>query len=520
MVTAMVSAPHHLASQTGRDVLAEGGTAVEAAVAMAATLAVVYPHMNGIGGDSFWLVSEADGRVHGVDASGAAAFAADDVLYARAGHQTIPWRGGLAANTVAGTISGWQALLQSDGGVFPLARLLRDAIRYATHGTVVTRGWAEIASGKSADLLDSGYRALFAPSGACLSEGALFKNSALAQTLGRLVQDGLQSFYDGPVAQDIAHDLAEVESPVTAQDLAAHKAIAVQPLSVRIQGAQLFNTPPPTQGMASLLILALFDRWQADVVDSFSHIHGIVEATKQAFAFRDSHIEDPAVMRMDCQAVLNDAGALDAMRAAMNPDRAAPWGQKPSGGDTVWFGAVDSRGQMVSAIQSLYFEFGSGVVLPQTGIVWQNRGASFVLEKTRRNYLRPGAKPFHTLNPAIAKFDDGRVIAYGTMGGEGQPQTQAALFSRYARYGVGLQAAVSAPRWLLGRTWGEDGTALKLEDRFDPTLYDRLRLAGHDVVLVEPFSSLMGHAGALVRERNGRLEGASDPRSDGAVAAC
>ena len=516
----MVTAPHYLASQSGRDVLAEGGTAIEAAVAMAATLAVVYPHMNGIGGDSFWLISEPDGRVHGIDASGAAALAATPALYARAGHRTIPWRGGLAANTVAGTLSGWQALLLTNDGTLPLARLLRDAIHYANNGIAVTKGWANIASSKAAELRDDGYRALFMLDGAPLAEGALFQNPALARTLERLVEGGLRSFYEGPLAQDVARDLAQAGSPVTAADLAAHKATTIRPLTVSIRGAQLFNTPPPTQGMASLLILALFDRMKADHADGFAHIHGLVEATKQAFRFRDSHVEDPTAMTMDCQALLDNPAVLDAMRRDIDPERAAPWGQKPAGGDTVWFGAVDGRGQMVSAIQSLYFEFGSGVVLPQTGIVWQNRGASFSLAQTGCNLLRPGRKPFHTLNPALAKFSDGRVMAYGTMGGEGQPQTQAALFTRYARFGIPLQEAISAPRWLLGRTWGEEAAALKLEDRFDPALCAALRAAGHSVEVVEPFSQMMGHAGALVRHRDGALEGASDPRSDGAVAAC
>ena len=297
----MVTAPHHLASQTGRDVLQDGGTAVEAAVAMAATLAVVYPHMNGVGGDSFWLVSEPDGRVHGIDASGAAALIADAALYARGGHHTIPWRGGLAANTVAGTVSGWQALLQSDDSALPLARLLRDGIRYARSGVAVTKSWADIASRKAAALRYGGYRALFEPEGMPLREGAQFQNPALARTLERLIEDGLQSYYEGPLAAEIAHDLALAESPVTAADLAAHKAVAIRPLSVGIRGAQLFNTPPPTQGMASLLILALFDRMKADHADGFAHIHGLVEATKQAFRIRDSHIEDPALMTMDCQ---------------------------------------------------------------------------------------------------------------------------------------------------------------------------------------------------------------------------
>ena len=197
--------------------------------------------------------------------------------------------------------------------------------------------------------------------------------------------------------------------------------------------------------------------------------------------------------------------------------RALPWPQPPQWGDTCWFGAADARGQVVSCIQSTYFEFGSGVVLPDTGITWQNRGSSFRLVAAGWNALKPGRKPFHTLNPALARFDDGRVMAYGTMGGEGQPQTQGAVFARYAR-GVDLQDAISAPRWLLGRTWGEETTSLKLEDGFAPDVYDGLAAAGHQVERVGAPTATMGHAGAVVRHADGRLDGATDPRSDGGVA--
>ena len=168
-------------------------------------------------------------------------------------------------------------------------------------------------------------------------------------------------------------------------------------------------------------------------------------------------------------------------------------------------------------IQSLFFEFGSGLLLPETGILWQNRGSAFSLAGTGPRALAPGRKPFHTLNPALARFADGRVMVYGTMGGEGQPQTQAALFSRYAQFGCDLQESISAPRWLLGRTWGEDSVTLKLENRFDPALVAELRAAGHAVELLAPMTSLMGHAGAVVRHADGSYEGASDPRSDGAA---
>jgi oxamate amidohydrolase len=184
----------------------------------------------------------------------------------------------------------------------------------------------------------------------------------------------------------------------------------------------------------------------------------------------------------------------------------------------VWMGAIDSEGNAVSYIQSVYWEFGSGVVLGETGVNWQNRGASFSLDPSSHLALAPGRKPFHTLNPALARLADGREMVYGNMGGDGQPQSQAAVFSRYAMFGQDLQQAVTAPRWLLGRTWGQMSVSLKVEDRFDPALIAALREAGHDVELVSAFSDFVGHAGALVRHPNGLISGAADPRSDGSVA--
>lgn len=514
----MVVAPHHLAAQAGRDVLRDGGTAVEAAVATAACLAVVYPHMTGIGGDGFWLIAEPDGRVNAIDACGRAAQGA--TLQHYAGQAAIPWRGPGAANTVAGTVSGWALALRQSGARLPLARLLDDAIQHAAAGVPVTLGGSVIAAAKGAELRaqPGAYAAIFEPAGRPLREGELLRQPQLAATLQRLAAAGLDDFYCGALAADLAADLQALGSPLRAGDLAAHQAEASVPLSVAIAGARLYNHAPPTQGLASLLILALFDRLAADQADGYAHLHGLVEATKQAFLVRDAHVGDPAWMTLDAQALLDDAGALDAMAARIDPARALPWPQPSQAGDTVWFGAIDGAGRAVSCIQSTYFEFGSGLVLPRSGIVWQNRGCSFRLAADGWNALAPGRKPFHTLNPALARFDDGRLMAYGTMGGEGQPQTQAALFSRYARFGVPLQQAVSAPRWLLGRTWGEDSTTLKLEDRFDPAVVQALRAAGHVVELLPPFTAVMGHAGALVREADGTLSGASDPRSDGAVA--
>lgn len=515
----MVTAPHHLAAQTGLDILKDGGNAVEAAVAVAACLAAVYPHMTGIGGDGFWLVHEPDGRVWAIDGCGRAAQAADLALYQ--GLDVIPWRGPLAANTVAGTVSGWQAALATAGSRLPLARLLRDAIHYADAGVPITRGGADIAQSRSPELvtLPGAYAAVFEPAGRPLREGEVLRQHQLAATLQALADDGLEGFYRGPLASKIAADLARLGSPIGAADLAGHSATHPRPLSVPVRGARLFNKGAPTQGIAALLILALFDRLEAPEADGFAHLHGLVEATKLAFRFRDIHVGDPAWMTVDPQALLDDAATLDAMAAQIDPACAAPWPRPAAPGDTTWFATADREGRVVSCIQSTYFEFGSGLVLPDTGIVWQNRGASFRLAADGWNALKPGRKPFHTLNPALARFDDGRIMAYGTMGGEGQPQTQAALFTRYARYGVSLQEAITRPRWLLGRTWGETSTSLKIEDRFAPELIEALRGAGHQVELVAPFTAMMGHAGAIVRHGDGLIEGATDPRSDGAVAA-
>ena len=515
----MVTAPHYLAAEAGLAVLRDGGNAVEATVAVAATLAVVYPHMTGIGGDGFWVIAEPDGRVHGVHGCGGAASKADLALYA--GLDAVPFRGPLAANTVAGTISGWAAALADAGGKLPLARLLRDAITHAEVGVPVTAGGAGIAAAKGAELRiqPGAYAAVFEPDGRPLCEGDILRQPLLAATLRTLAERGLDDFYRGELAGRIAADLADLGSPVSAADLAAHQPTRPAPLSTPIKGVHLYNSAPPTQGFASLVILALFDRLAADGPDSFAHVHGVIEATKQAFLLRDRHCSDPAYHDFDYQGLLDDASALDGLAARIDPDHALAWPQPPQWGDTCWFAVADAEGRVVSAIQSTYFEFGSGLVLPRTGITWQNRGSSFRLARGGWNALKPGRKPFHTLNPALAVFDDGRTMAYGTMGGEGQPQTQAALFTRYAHYGVDLQAAISAPRWLLGRTWGEQSTTLKLEDGFDEGLYAALAAAGHDVERVGPLTATMGHAGAIVRHADGALEGATDPRSDGGVAA-
>ncbi len=516
----MVTSPHHLASEAGLRVLREGGNAIEAVIAMASCLAVVYPHMTAIGGDGFWLVSDKGVDPIAIDACGAAARGATVESYSALGQNTIPWRGPLAANTVAGAVSGWgeaHALSRELGGRLPLSRLLEDAVWSAEHGFPVTVSQEELTQAKRAELMDApGFAETFLSSGETPRAGEIMKFPALARTLRRIGVEGTESFYRGALAREIAGDLEAIESLVRLEDLEAHRATRRDALSTRIRGAQLFNFPPPTQGVASLMILALFDRLGVREAESFEHIHGLVEATKQAFLQRDLHVGDPGSMTIDPRALL-EPSLLDDLARRIDLEHALPWPQPASGGDTVWLGAIDGQGLAVSYIQSIFFEFGSGCVLPQSGFVWQNRGASFLLEGAGPRQLAPGRKPFHTLNPAMARFDDGRFMVYGTMGGEGQPQTQAAVFSRYGMFGAPLQAAITAPRWLLGKTWGENSVTLKVESRFDPKLVTALKAAGHDIEVAPDFTSVMGHAGAVVSHPDGVFEGATDPRSDGAA---
>ena len=514
----MVTSPHHLASAAGLQVLRDGGNAIEATLAMGAMLAVVYPHMNSLGGDGFWIVAHPDQEPLAIDACGGAAFHATPDYYHKQGLPSVPWRGPHAANTVAGTLSGWaeaKAVSEEWGGQLPFARLLQDAIDAAENGFPVTLSQQELTEQKYHELKDQPYFAeTFLVDGKAPVEGHLMRLPRLAKTLHQIAEKGPLDFYHGTLAHQIAQDLKAIGSPLTIEDLQRHQAQRRTPLSVKVRGARLFNFPPPTQGLASLMILALFDRLNVEGVDSFDHIHGMIEATKQAFLVRDQMIGDPASMTQDAQSML-DKKHLDVLAGRIDRKHALAWPQTAELGDTVWLGAIDQAGRSASFIQSIYFEYGSGCVLPETGLVWQNRGASFQLEGQGPRLIGGGKKPFHTLNPAMALFDDGRRMVYGTMGGEGQPQTQAALFSRYGFFNQPLQMSLTAPRWLLGKTWGDHSVTLKLENRFEPALVQALHEAGHDIELLSDFTATMGHAGAVVRHANGMFEGASDPRSDG-----
>ncbi len=517
----MVVAPHHLAAEAGARVLREGGNAIEAMIAAASTIAVVYPHMNSIGGDNFWLLHAPGSDPVGIDACGGAATAADIDFYRSRGFDKIPERGPLAALTAAGDLSGWgtAARISAEqwGGKLPWNRLLEDAIHHAKDGVAVTNTLHDALVKKRLEVeLQPGFAETFFTAGAPSPVGHRLRLPKLAATLEHLSQNGWDDFYRGDLARAIAADLEAVGSPVALADLERHHALVLTPLELEVAGHRIFNMPPPTQGLASLLLLGVYERLQVADAESFAYVHGLVEATKQAFRIRDSHVTDPAYMAEDASTFLHPA-RLDTMAAAIDLHHAAPWPHASPAGDTVWLGAIDAQGRAVSFIQSLYWEFGSGVVLPETGITWQNRGVSFSLDPDHHNCLKPHRRPLHTIQPPIALLSDGRVMSYGAMGGEGQPQTQAMVFSRHVMHGQDLQHAVTAPRWLLGRTWGSSSTSLRMENRFPPELLDQLRAAGHPVEVMGPFEELMGHAGALVHHPDGLIEAAWDPRSDGAA---
>jgi oxamate amidohydrolase len=516
----MVTAPHARAAEAGARVLAAGGNAIEAALATAAALTVVYPHMTGIGGDSFWLIAE-PGRIPlTIDGAGRAGAGVSASLYLDRGLREIPWRGPLAANTVAGAVSAWSAAWEISGqwaGRLPLTRLFEEAIALAEHGTVVTGSHADAITRFRPTLEPvHGFSSLHFTDGAPPAAGTLLRQPALARTLSLLARNGLASFYSGALSGQIAAELAHAGAPLTAADLADHRASLNRPLRLALPIADVFNCGPPSQGLASLLILGIFSQLPIAQPDTFAHVHGIVESTKLAFAIRDREIGH----REDAGSALERylaTAELERTASRIDQHHAAPWQSGAGDGDTVWLGVIDRAGRCVSAIQSLYFEFGSGVGLAESGFVWQNRGCAFRLSGNGPNVLAPRRKPFHTLNPAFARFADGRTMVYGAMGGDGQPQTQAALFSRFALYGQDLQEAISAPRWLLGRTWGESRATLRLESRFPRELFNELTAAGHPVERVGSFDQAMGHAGAVVHSPTQGFLGASDPRSDGAA---
>ncbi len=514
---AAVAAPHTDAARAGKSILAEGGNAIEAMLAMAATIAVVYPHMNGLGGDGFWTIRDAKGRVRVIEACGFAGAKATIASYRDDGHDIIPRRGPLAALSVPGAVGGWSLAFEfakSLGGRMPARALLHDAIEKARF-YAQSKSEARYRHREPERLYAApGFAPTFLVDGKIPAAGEARRNARLGDTLAHLADAGFADFYRGDIAREIAADLDRIGSPVVRDDLARYQAVLRDPLSLALPGRTLVNTPPPTVGLISLVTLGLFERLGVKRAETFEHIHGLVEASKRALALRDAACVDFDMKRPDPASFLSP-GFLDREAADIDMNRAAAWPLPPEEGDTIWMGAIDANGLAVSYIQSLFWEYGSGCVLPATGILLQNRGVSFSLDPTHPNALAPGKKPMHTLNAPLCDFSDGRVMSYGSMGGDGQPQFQAQIFSRYM-FGEGVAGAIDAPRFRFDKRWGAPRATLKLETRFDPSIVSRLENAGHEIEMTaDSYGDQFGHAGMLLRHRDGRVEAAHDPRSDG-----
>lgn len=525
----VVASPHPLATMAGLQVMLRGGTAVDAAVAAGATLAVVYPHMTGLGGDSFWLGWDARRQqLRGLAACGAAAARATPALYRAQGLDAIPPRGPLAALTVPGAVDGlWEAHRWSRealGSPLPWGDLLADAIRHAAAGFAISVGQS-VERDRAVEWLARedpafhGFRQTYLVDERDPAGIRPLAQPRLGRTLERLAREGGRAFYEGELAAEIGRACEEVGSPLRAADLAAHRSRWVEPLTVPYRGGLAASLPPPSQGLALLAILGVLDALGLPFAQAWSrsaeYVHVVVEATKLAFADRDRWLADPDVAPVPTARLL-DPAYLRERAGAIRLDAAAPAPALGGLGGTVACVAADAAGNAVSLIQSLYHEWGSGVMAGETGVVLQNRGVAFTLDPEHPNALAPGKRPFHTLTPFMWLRAGGPDLVAGTMGGDGQPQTLAAVATRVADHPQEVQRAVEAPRWLWGRTWGAPRRGLSIEERFGQPCVQSLRRLGHEVDVLPAWSPLLGHAQAIGRDHDdGLWIGAGDPRADG-----
>lgn len=516
----MVTSPCAPASFAGAKLLASGGTAADAGVAMASTIAVAYSHMNGIGGDAFFIYYDAERRkATAYNGSGAAASLATPAWYESRGLAGIPESGGPAALTVPGAIDAWFALHER-AATREVGALLADAIELAENGVPVPRSMAR-ALAEERTLLegDAGARAVY-----CARphwrEGDLLVQPALAKTLRAVAANGRGWLYGGPGAAAAAAYLAAIDSPLRAEDFAAHHGVWCEPLSGRYAGRTSLVTRPNSQGMALLLAQATLEAFSPglDMEDmSAPFVHAAVEATRLAFAERDAWVGDPDGPVPPWERLLSPRHAESAA-ARIDPNRVTPLPEAVAApGGTIYFGCVDERGNALSYIQSLYFHYGARVVVPALGMTMQNRGSSFELASGSPRSLAPGRRPFHTLMTAMLLDDTGAPeLVYGTMGGEGQPQTTLALSTRIAAFGLDPQTAIERPRWRYGRTWGAPVPGVAVERGMGEACVAGLKARGHHVTIVDDFSEPMGHAGAIAIDRKrGVMTGGADPRGDG-----
>ncbi len=530
-----VVAPHHLSTEAGLGILRAGGSAVDAAIAANAALAVVGPLFCGIGGDAFWLIWDAgERRQHALNGSGRAAAAADPAALRAEGLDRLPLVGPLTI-TVPGAIRSWSDA-HARFGRLSRAEVLAPAIELASRGFPAWDGFirgVEVTSTRIEPMLGpgSGFARVFRPNGRPWRPGELVRLPALARTLERLADAGLDDFYEGDIGQRQALGLAAAGSPIVAADLAAHASTWGEPIATDYRGVRVTTHPPNSSGPVPLEILNILEQFEPPPAASFGPtgvddprwIHLGIEASKLAMADRDAELTDPEFRDIPLDRLISKDHAAE-RAARIDPARASSpvASTAPRGGGTAYLAAADGEGNAVSLIESNYMGFGSGVVDPETGIHYQNRGSYFSLDPTHPNVLAPRKRTLHTLLPGMLfRGDSAPWIVTGSMGGDAQPQIHAQVVSALVDGGVDVATAVGAPRWFVEPDHHfAPPVEVRAEPRFADGVLEALEGMGHPVTRTEPFDSHLGHAHAIELVdggpgEDGTLAAATDPRSAG-----
>ncbi|MFN2377866.1 MAG: gamma-glutamyltransferase family protein [Candidatus Binatia bacterium] len=504
----VVATSQPLAAQAGLSMLARGGNAVDAALAAAITLVVVEPVNNGLGSDAFAIVAH-EGKLHGLNASGRSPLAADPGRLA--GHSRMPMLGWEAV-TVPGAVSAWVEL-SSRFGALPFESLFEPALRYAEGGflvsPVIAAQWEAVAG------LYSGFEEfarVFLPGGRAPRLGEKMLLPELGASLRKVAESRGEALYRGELAEAFVAASRDGGGCFALEDLAGHRADWVEPISVEFAGVRVHEIPPNGQGIAALIALGILAHTEVlDLdVDGAGSLHLQIEAMKLAFADVHRAVSDPATMTARIPDLLEDA-YLASRAASIDRSRAGDFAAgPPARGDTVYLCATDAGGTMVSYIQSNYFSFGSGIVVPGTGMSLQNRGNGFSLEAGHPNVFGPGKRPFHTILPGFVTRDGEPLLAFGVMGGAMQPQGHLQMVLRVFGHGQNLQAAVDAPRWQV-----TEGRGVAVEEGVAPAVREALAAMGHEVAVAPPL--LFGGAQGALRIDGGYLA-ASESRKDGLVA--
>jgi len=510
----LVAAAHPLATLTGVDVLRSGGTVVDAAVAVNAVLAVTQPNSCGVGGDLFCLYYDAaTRRVHFLNGAGRSGSRAGLDELKRRGLATLPTLGP-ATVSVPGCTRAWAMLLERFG-TRSLWELLRPATHYAEHGfpmtSMVSQAIAELAPANP----DPEWHRIFKPNGRVPEIGEVFCQPDLARSLRDLAADGADLFYTGRVGEAIAARM-EAEGFLTPQDLTAHTGEWGEPITTTYRGNTIYQTPPPTQGLAALLTFNLLEGFPPahHALHSVEHLHLLIEMVKLAYADRDRWIGDPAHARVPVSSLLDKEYAAT-RRKDFDPKKAGTYRAGKPDGDTTGFVVADGRGNMIAVIQSLFNAFGSGVVPPGTGVVLQNRGRHFTVEPGHPSVFAARKRPFHTLIASIVTRDEQPIVGFSSMGGNGQAMFHAQVLTNLLDYGLDMQEAIERPRFLIGAFLpGEAADTIHMERRVGPRVLSGLAKKGHSLKAAPDLFYKAGHAQGIVL-RDGTLMGGADPRGDG-----